>query len=110
MVGNQQSECSRLWISYLWARREERDFSYVASQMRSAEIEATYDSIELQPDFHLWQRIEQRLLSIDFNGWMYVLTYQIFTRGSCADELIAAIDRMLVWGARTFLWSVCCTA
>ncbi len=96
MIGSQGSECSRLWISYLWTCREERDFTYLASQIRSAETEATYDSIELQPDFHLWQRIEQRLLSIDFDGWMYVLTHQVLTHGTCADELIAAIDQMLM--------------
>jgi len=96
VIGNQESESSRLWISYLWTCREERDFTYLASQMTSADIDATYDSIELQPASNFWRRIEQRLLSINFDGWLYVLTHQVLTRKACADELIAAIEQVLI--------------
>jgi hypothetical protein len=96
VIGSHASDCSRLWISYLWTRREEKDFTYLASEMKSADVEATYDSIELQQDFHMWQRIEQRLLSIDFDGWMYVLTHQVLTHKKFADQLIAAIDQILM--------------
>lgn len=96
MIDGQGSECPRLWISYPWTGREERDFSCLVPQLKDAKIEAIYDSLELLPDSHLWPRILQRLLSIDFDGWAYVLTHQFLARGSCADELISAIDQTLV--------------
>lgn len=74
------------------ASGEERDFKYLVAQLREANIEATYDSLRLQPDVRLGQRIVQRLLSVGFDGWMYVLTHQLLTRGTSADELIEAIE------------------
>ena len=96
MADTQRPGCPRLWISYPWIGREERDFTYLVSQLKDARIEATYDSLQLKPDACLGERIVQRLLSIDVDGWMYILTHQFLTRRTCADELIAAIDQMLV--------------
>ncbi len=93
MIGIKQSECPRLWISYPWTSREERDFSCLVPQLMDVKIEAVYDSLELQPNLRLWQRIIQRLLSIDFDGWAYLLTHQFLARGSCTSELISAIDQ-----------------
>lgn len=96
MIESQGLERSRLWISYLWTNREEKDFSYLVPHLSSPEVEPTFDSIELQPDLQLWQRIEQRLLAIDFTGWLYVLTHQVLTRKACADGLISGINKMLL--------------
>jgi hypothetical protein len=85
----------RLWISYPWIGREERDFAYLVSQLKDSHIEATYDSFQLLPDMHLWERTIQRLRGIGFDAWLYILTHQCFTRRTCTDELAAAIDRAL---------------
>jgi hypothetical protein len=92
----------RLWISYPWSGREERDFSNLIPQLRDAHIEAIYDSLELHPDSHLWQRITRRLLSIDFDGWAYVLTHQFLARSNCAGELVSAIDQALAQKGSNF--------
>jgi hypothetical protein len=92
MSDSHKTGCPRLWISYMQASGEERDFTYLVAQLREANIEATYDSLRLRPDIRLGQRIVQRLLSVGFDGWMYVLTHQLLTRGTCADELIAAVE------------------
>jgi hypothetical protein len=93
----------RLWISYLSTCAEDRDFSYLVSQLRNANIEAIYNCVQLQPDMRLWQRIAQRLLSIDFDGWAYVLTHQFLADRACTDELTAAIDQMLPHIGANFL-------
>ncbi|MBZ5499916.1 MAG: hypothetical protein LAP85_26250 [Acidobacteriia bacterium] len=64
--------------------------------MKGVNIEALYDSLQVRPDIRLQQRIMQRLLSIDFDGWAYILTHQFLTRRTCADELIEAIDQALL--------------
>jgi hypothetical protein len=92
MAESQKNACPRLWISYLQSCGEARHFSYLVAQLREMNIEATYDAIQLRPDMHLGQRIAQRLRSIGFDGWMYILTHQFLTRGSCANELVAAIE------------------
>jgi hypothetical protein len=86
----------RLWISYPWIRNEERDFNYLVPQLKAANIEAVYDSFQLQPDSRLAERIIQRLMSIGFDGWVYILTHQCFTRRTYTDELSQAIDETLL--------------
>jgi hypothetical protein len=86
----------RLWISYPWINKEERDFAYLVGQLKDADIEATYDSLQLLPDRHLSERTVQRLLSLGFDGWLYILTHQCFTRKTCTEELSAAIDQALL--------------
>jgi hypothetical protein len=95
VVSSQKTGRPRLWISYLSTSAEEKDFSFLVSQLKDVNIEAIYTSLQLQPDMRLWQRIVQRLLSIDFDGWVYILTHQFLTNRACTDELIAAIDQML---------------
>jgi hypothetical protein len=95
VAGNQKIGRPRLWISYLSTSAEEKDFSFLVSQLKDVNIEAIYTSLQLQPDMRLWQRIVQRLLSIDFDGWVYILTHQFLTNRECTNELIAAIDQML---------------
>jgi len=85
----------RLWINYPYIDREERDFSFLVSQLRNANIEAAYDSFQLMSDKRLWERILPRLISIGFDGWLYVLTHQCFTRKNYTDELTTAIDQVL---------------
>ncbi len=85
----------RLWISYPWIRNEEMDFNYLVPQLKAANIEAVYDSFQLQPDSRLCQKIVQRLMSIGFDGWLYILTHQCFTRRAYTDELTEAIDQTL---------------
>jgi hypothetical protein len=92
----QPIERPRLWISYPWVNNEERDFAYLIPQLREANIDATLDSIQLMPDTCLWQRIMQRLLSIGFDGWLYILTHQCFTRKAFTDGLTVAIDQTLL--------------
>jgi hypothetical protein len=92
---NPSVACPRLWISYPWIRNEERDFTYLVPQLKAASIEAVYDSFQLEPNSQLGQRIVQRLLSIGFDGWLYILTHQCFTRRDYTDELMGAIDQTL---------------
>jgi hypothetical protein len=95
-VTNEQGvACPRLWISYPWIRNEERDFNYLVAQLKAANIEAVYDSFQLEPDSRLAERIVQRLMSIGFDGWIYILTHQCFTRRTYTDELTQAIDQTL---------------
>lgn len=96
MDGSQRSGCARIWISYLWSGGAEGDFRYLVPQLKGVNIEALYDSLQVRPDIRLQQRIMQRLLSIDFDGWAYILTHQFLTRRTCADELIEAIDQALL--------------
>jgi hypothetical protein len=84
----------RLWINYPYINGEERDFSYLISQLKRANIEAAYDSFQLISDVRLWERIVPRLISIGFDGWLYILTHQCFTRRTYTDELTAAIDKI----------------
>lgn len=93
MTDNQKIGCPRLWISYPWISKEERDFTYLVHQLKDANIDAMYDSFQLLPNIHLWQRTVQRLVSVGFDGWLYILTHQCFTRRMCTDELTAAIDQ-----------------
>jgi hypothetical protein len=96
MAESQNAARINLWISYPWISKEERDFTYVVSQLKEANIEATYDSFQLLPDMHLWERTVQRLVSVGFDGWLYILTHQCFTRRICTHELTAAIDQALL--------------
>jgi hypothetical protein len=96
MSDTQKALRPRLWITYPWIYREERDFTYLVSQLKDLNMEAVYDSLQLQPDTHLWERTAQRLLGIGFDGWLYILTHQCFTRRTCTDELTAAIDRAVL--------------
>lgn len=94
-VVNDQSSISRLWISYPWIRNEERDFTYLLTQLKAANIEAVYDSFQLQQNSKLGDRIVQRLRSVGFDGWLYILTHQCFTHRIYMDELTGAIDQTL---------------
>jgi hypothetical protein len=96
MADNQQAERLHLWISYPWLSKEERDFTYLVAQLKDKNIEAIYDSVQLLPEVHLWERTVQRLRSIDLDGWLYILTHQCFTRRTCTDELTAAINQALL--------------
>jgi hypothetical protein len=91
----QKSENLRLWISYPWISKEERDFTYLVEHLKTADIEAVYDSLQLLPETPLCERTLQRLLSVGFDGWLYILTHQCFTRKTCTDELTSAIDQAL---------------
>ena len=93
MVNNEKTTYPRLWISYPWVNREERDFTYLVGQLREARIDATYDSLQLMPDRRLQERAVQRLLSVGFDGWLYILTHQCFTRKACTEELTTAIQK-----------------
>jgi hypothetical protein len=95
MVEKEKTGNPRLWISYPWVSREDRDFTYLVTQLKTADIEATYDSLQLLPDMNLRERAVQRLLSVGFDGWLYILTHQCFTRKKCADELAAAVEQAL---------------
>jgi hypothetical protein len=95
MSDMEKAKHPRLWISYPWIDREERDFAYIISQLKDMQIEAAYDSLQLQPNTHLWERTIQRLRGIGFDGWLYILTHQCLTRRTCIDELTTAIDRAL---------------
>lgn len=95
-MDNRNVERPRIWISYPWIGNAERDFSYLIPQLQNASIDAVYDSFELMPDTRLWPRIMQRLLSIGYNGWMYILTHQCCTRKAYTDELTSAIDQTLL--------------
>jgi hypothetical protein len=94
MVNTEKAARPRLWISYPWVSKEERDFAYLISQLKDASIEATYDSLQLLPNTHLCERTAQRLSGIGFDGWLYILTHQCFTRRICTDELMAAIEKV----------------
>jgi hypothetical protein len=93
MANNENTDYPRLWISYPWINREERDFAYLVAQLREARIDATYDSLQLSPDRGLQERAVQRLLSVGYDGWLYILTHECFTRKTCTEELTATIRK-----------------
>ncbi len=95
MADNQTTAYPRLWINYPYIDREERDFSYLVPQLKHENIEAEYDSFRMMADTHLWARVVPRLISIGFDGWLYILTHQCFTRKTYTDELTAAIDQVV---------------
>ncbi len=82
----------RAWLSYLQPGGEARDFTYLVAQLREIHVEAVYEALRLQPELPLGQKITQRLQNNGFDGWIYILTHRFVTRGSCAEELIAAIE------------------
>jgi len=94
VADNQAVEHPRLWINYPYIDKEERDFSYLVPQLKNANIDVVYDSFRMMSDTHLWARVVPRLISIGFDGWMYILTHQCFTRRTYTDELTAAIDQV----------------
>ena len=96
MVEKNSAAYPRLWISYPWIDREERDFGYLAKQLDSKNFEAVYNSIRIMQDTRLSQRIVQRLQSIGFDGWLYVLTHQCIMRREYTDELTSAIDQTIL--------------
>lgn len=93
MANNENTAYPRLWISYPWVNREERDFAYLVAQLKEAHIDATYDSLQLLPERQLQERAIQRLLSVGFDGWLYILTHECFTRKTCTEELTAALHK-----------------
>lgn len=94
MGGDQNSGGMRLWISYPWVSNEENDFTYLVPQLKAADIHATYDSFQLPADAQqLGRKIVQRLVSIGFDGWLYILTHQCFTRRAYTEVLTQAIDQ-----------------
>ena len=94
MADSQRPFNPHLWINYPYISSEERDFSYLISQLKKANIEAAYDSFQLMSNVRLWERIVPRLVSIGFDGWLYILTHQCFTRRTYTEELTAAIDKI----------------
>ena len=94
MADSQRPFNPHLWINYPYISSEVRDFSYLISQLKKANIEAAYDSFQLMSNVRLWERIVPRLVSIGFDGWLYILTHQCFTRRTYTEELTAAIDKI----------------
>jgi hypothetical protein len=94
VADSQLAGCPRLWINYPYINREDLDFSYLIPQLKHANIDAVYESLPLMSDVRLWERIVPRLISIGFDGWLYILTHQCFTRKTFTDELTAAIDHI----------------
>ena len=94
MADSQRPFNPHLWINYPYISSEVRDFSYLISQLKKANIEAAYDSFQLMSNVRLWERIVPRLVSIGFDGWLYILTHQCFTRRAYTEELTAAIDKI----------------
>ena len=85
-------EIPRLWVAYPWTQREEGDFVYLVAQLKEAGIEATYNSIEIRPDFRLDEWVETRLAANHVDGLACVLTPVSVMRKNCADELMAALN------------------
>lgn len=96
MVEKNSIAYPRLWISYPWADREERDFEYLTKQLESKNFETAYNSIKIMQDTRLSQRIVQRLQSIGSDGWLYILTHQCVMRREYTEELTSAIDQTLL--------------
>lgn len=94
VADNQTAIHPRLWINYPYIDKEERDFSYLVPQLKISNIDVVYDSFRMMSDTRLWARVVPRLISIGFDGWMYILTHQCFTRRTYTDELMAAIDQV----------------
>lgn len=88
-----ESKAAKLWISYPWIHREERDFTYLNARLKLENFETVYDPVRIVPDEPLSGHIVQRLQSIDFDGWLYILTHQCVARREYTDELTAAIDQ-----------------
>ncbi len=96
MAGNYGPDHPRLWVSYPWFQSEERDFGYLAKQLEAKNFDAVYNSIKIMQDPRLSQRIVQRLQSIGFDGWLYVLTHQCISRREFTEELTKAVDQTIL--------------
>lgn len=96
MAENQRVEQPRLWISYPWVNSEERDFGYLAKQLEKKNFDTVYNSIGIDRDERLSQRIVQRLQSIGFDGWLYVLTHRCISRREFTEEITSAIDQTIM--------------
>jgi hypothetical protein len=90
-----RARCPHLWISYPWTSSEERDFAYLVSQLKDADIEATYNSTQLQPQTPLWQQIVPSLIGNHVAGLMCILTASCLTHRPCANEVVTALDQTL---------------
>ena len=90
-----QAKHPHLWIAYPWVQREERDFGYVIPQLKEAGVEATFDSIQLDPETPLWQQIVPRLVGSHIEAFAGIVTAPCLTRRACADELVTALDQTL---------------
>lgn len=86
----------RLWISYPWVKSEERDFGYLTKHLETKQFATVYNSIKLMEDTRLSHRILQRLQSIGFDGWLYVLTHPCISRREFTEELTSAIDQTIL--------------
>ncbi len=95
MIDKRAAERRQVWVSYLWTTGEERDLKFLFSPLNGLDIDTKYESVRLIPETRLWQRVLQSLTNMEFDGWLYVLTHQIATRGACAEELLEAIDKAL---------------
>jgi hypothetical protein len=96
VIDNKKTECPQLWISYPWIDREEKDFGYLTKQLELNNFKDVYDSIKIIQDARLSHRIVQRLQSIGFDGWLYVLTHQCITRREYTAALTSAIDQTIL--------------
>ena len=76
----------RLWITYPWAQREDADFAYLVPQLKEAGIRATYNPVEIRPEFHLDQWLEHRLATNNIDGLAYILTQVSVTRSFRQDR------------------------
>lgn len=97
-----QAKCPRLWIAYPWIHREERDFGYVIPQLKEADVEATCDSIQLNPETPLWQKIVPRLVGSQIEAFACIVTAPCLNRRPCAGELVTALDRTLQYMGPNF--------
>ncbi len=95
MMHSRGSSLIRIWVSYPWTCSEDLDFRHIVARLSDSNIEATYDSLEVEPNTALSARIMHRLGSTVYDGWVCILTHQLLARRTASDDLIGAIDQIL---------------
>ena len=102
MSNGSQAKHPQVWIAYPWVQRKERDFEYVAAQLKQAGIEATWDSIQQDPTSPLWQQLVPRLVGSQADAFACIVTAPWLVRRACADELVMALDQALQYRGPDF--------
>jgi hypothetical protein len=92
---SQGSSLIRIWVSYPWTCSEDLDFRHIVARLSDSNIEATYDSLEIEPNTTLPARIMHRLANTVYDGWVCILTHHLLARRTASDDLIGAIDQIL---------------
>lgn len=84
-----------LWITYAWTDNQEGDFDYLVQELKSQNLNCSYDRVALIPGKRLWEQIAEKILNSDTDAWAYLISKNSLDSGPCKEELAYALDRAL---------------